>query len=208
MADNGKHMMFVLGLTGSIGMGKSTTAGLFRAQGIPVHDSDAAVHALYKGKAVDMIERAFPGVTRDGVVDRAILGARVRDDPEAMRRLEALIHPMVREDRAQFMHAAADAAQKLVVLDVPLLFETGADREVDAVVVVSAPEAVQKQRLFSRPGMTPEWLAVILAKQMPDAEKRRRAQFIIDTGRGLDEAERQVRGLLRALAGVEGKERS
>ncbi len=199
--------MFVLGLTGSIGMGKSTTAGLFRAQGILVHDSDAAVHALYKGKAVDMIERAFPGVTRDGVVDRAVLGARVRDDPEAMRRLEALIHPMVREDRAQFMHAAADAAQKLVVLDVPLLFETGADRDVDAVVVVSAPEAVQKQRLFSRPGMTPEWLAVILAKQMPDAEKRRRAQFVIDTGRGLDEAERQVRGLLRALAGVEGKDR-
>ena len=196
--------MFILGLTGSIGMGKTATAAIFRKEGVPVHDSDAAVHALYKGKAVPVIERAFPGVVHDGIVDRMLLGARVRDDPVAMRRLEALVHPMVREDRAAFVRAAALAGQKIVVLDVPLLFETGADKEVDATVVVSAPEAVQKERLYKRPGMTPEWLAVIMSKQMPDAEKRHRAQFIIDTSKGFAEAESQVRSILRALAGATG----
>ncbi len=196
--------MFILGLTGSIGMGKTTTAAIFRKEGVPVHDSDAAVHALYKGKAVPVIERAFPGVVHDGIVDRTLLGALVRDDPVAMRRLEALVHPMVREDRAAFVRAAALAGQKIVVLDVPLLFETGADKEVDATVVVSAPEAVQKERLYMRPGMTPEWLAVIISKQMPDAEKRHRAQFIIDTSKGFAEAESQVRSILRALAGATG----
>ena len=196
--------MFILGLTGSIGMGKTTTAAIFRKEGVPVHDSDDAVHTLYKGKAVPVIERAFPGVVHDGIVDRMLLGARVRDDPVAMRRLEALVHPMVREDRAAFVRAAALAGQKIVVLDVPLLFETGADKEVDATVVVSAPEAVQKERLYKRPGMTPEWLAVIISKQMPDAEKRHRAQFIIDTSKGFAEAESQVRSILRALAGATG----
>lgn len=196
--------MFILGLTGSIGMGKTTTAAIFRKEGVPVHDSDAAVHALYKGKAVPVIERAFPGVVHDEIVDRTLLGALVRDDPVAMRRLEALVHPMVREDRAAFVRAAALAGQKIVVLDVPLLFETGADKEVDATVVVSAPEAVQKERLYMRPGMTPEWLAVIISKQMPDAEKRHRAQFIIDTSKGFAEAESQVRSILRALAGATG----
>jgi dephospho-CoA kinase len=196
--------MFVLGLTGSMGMGKTTTAAIFRKEGVPVHDSDAAVHALYEGEAVPVIERAFPGVVHDGIVDRALLGARVRDDPAAMRRLEALIHPMVREHRAAFVRAAERSGQKIVVLDVPLLFETGVDKEVDATVVVSAPEAVQKERLYKRPGMTPEWLAVIMSKQMPDAEKRHRAQFIVDTSKGFAEAERQVRAILRALAGATG----
>jgi dephospho-CoA kinase len=196
--------MFILGLTGSIGMGKTATAAIFRKEGVPVHDSDAAVHALYKGKAVPVIERAFPGVVHDGIVDRMLLGARVRDDPVAMRRLEALVHPMVREDRAAFVRAAALAGQKIVVLDVPLLFETGADNEVDATVVVSAPEAVQKERLYKRPGMTSEWLAVIISNQMPDAEKRHRAQFVIDTSKGFAEAESQVRAILRALAGATG----
>ncbi len=200
--------MFVLGLTGSIGMGKSTTSALFRKAGAPVHDSDATVHALYAGAAVSVIEGAFPGVAHDGKVDRALLAARVRHDPEAMARLEALIHPLVRADRAAFVKAAAERGEKLVVLDVPLLFESGADQECDATVVVSAPEDVQKQRVFARPGMTAEWLAVIMSKQMPDTEKRARAQFIIDTSKGLDEAERQVRELLATLAGVEGKARS
>jgi dephospho-CoA kinase len=200
--------MFVLGLTGSIGMGKSTTSALFRRAGVPVHDSDAAVHALYAGEAAALVERAFPGVTREGIVDRALLAARVRHDPQAMARLEAIIHPLVRADRAAFLRAAARAGEQIVVLDVPLLFESGADRECDATVVVSAPEDVQKARVFARPGMTPEWLAVIMSKQMPDSEKRRRAQFVIDTSRGVPDAERQVRGVLRALAGAAGKERS
>jgi dephospho-CoA kinase len=200
--------MFLLGLTGSIGMGKTTTAGLFGKAGVPVHDSDATVHALYQGAAVQLIERAFPGVTHDGIVDRVLLGARVRADPAAMTRLEALVHPLVRASRAAFVRAMARAGQKLVVLDVPLLFETGFDHEVDATVVVSAPEAVQKSRVFARPGMTPEWLAVIMSKQMPDAEKRRRAQFIIDTGHGLAAAERQVHAIMRALAGATGANRS
>ncbi len=196
--------MFILGLTGSIGMGKTTTAAIFRKEGVPVHDSDATVHALYEGKAVPIIERAFPGVIHDGVVDRALLGAQVREDPEAMRRLERLVHPMVREERAAFIRAAARAGHKIVVLDIPLLFETGAEKDVDATVVVSAPEAVQKQRVCQRAGMTPEWLAVIMSRQMPDAEKRHRAQFIIDTSKGVADAERQVRDILRALAGATG----
>ncbi|PNG25396.1 dephospho-CoA kinase [Methylocella silvestris] len=192
--------MYVLGLTGSIGMGKTTTAGIFRKLGVPVHDSDAAVHALYEGEAVAAVEAEFPGVTREGRIDRSLLGARVRDDPAAMARLEALVHPMVRRKREAFLREAAAAGQKVAVLDVPLLFETGADKEIDAAVVVSAPEAVQKARVIGRPGMTAQWLQVIMERQMPDAEKRRRAQFIIDTGRGLVEAENQVRGVLRAVA--------
>jgi dephospho-CoA kinase len=147
-------------------------------------------------------------VTRGGIVDRALLGPRVRDDPAAMTRLEAMVHPLVRESRAGFVRAMARAGHKLVVLDVPLLFETGFDHEVDATIVVSAPEAVQKARVFARPGMTPEWLAVIVSKQMPDAEKRRRAHFVIDSSRGLDAADRQVRGILRALAGATGANRA
>ncbi len=197
--------MFVLGLTGSIGMGKSTTAAMFRAEGIEVHDSDAVVHALYKGAAAAAIETAFPGTVRDGAVDRGLLAARVLDDPAALARLEAIVHPLVAESRAAFLTEAAKKGARIVVLDIPLLFETGLDRAVDAVVLVSAPETVQKERVSQRPGMTPERLAVILGRQMRDADKRARAHFIIDTGRGYAAAERQVRGILRALAGAKNK---
>lgn len=199
--------MFVLGLTGSIGMGKSKTAAMFRAEGIKVFDSDAIVHALYRGEAVAAIEAAFPGTTRDGEVDRVLLGARALGDPAALQRLEAIVHPLVAARREAFLHDAAKSSARLVVLDVPLLFETGGDRNVDAVVLVSAPETVQKQRVSRRPGMTPERLAVILGKQMPDAEKRLRSHFIIETSRDFPAAERQVRGVLRALAGATGVNR-
>lgn len=197
--------MFVLGLTGSIGMGKSTTAAMFREEGIPVHDSDAVVHALYKGVAASLIEAAFPGTVREGVVDRGLLGARVLDDRAALARLEAIVHPLVAGARHAFLADAAQKGARLVVLDIPLLFETGLDREVDAVVLVSAPETVQKERVGQRPGMTPERLAVILGRQMPDTEKRARAHFIIDTGRGFDAARQQVRGILRTLASAPGR---
>jgi dephospho-CoA kinase len=197
--------MFVLGLTGSIGMGKSSTAAMFRDEGIEVHDSDAAVHALYKGGAAALVEAAFPGTVRDGVVDRGLLGARVLDDPAALARLEAIVHPLVAGARRTFLAEAAKKGARLVVLDIPLLFETGLDREVDAVVLVTAPETVQKERVGQRPGMTPERLAVILGRQMADKEKRARAHFIIDTGRGFAAARRQVRGILRALAGATNK---
>jgi dephospho-CoA kinase len=197
--------MFVLGLTGSIGMGKSTAAAMFRAEGIAVHDADAVVHELYRGEAAAAIEAAFPGTTRDGVVDRALFGARVLDDPAALARLEVIMHPLVAASRDAFLTEAEKKGARLVVLDVPLLFETGGDRRVDAVVLVTAPEAVQKQRVSRRPGMTPERLAVILARQMPDAEKRARAHFIIDTGGEFTATARQVRAILRALAGAKNK---
>ena len=197
--------MFVLGLTGSIGMGKSATAAMFREEGIEVHDSDAAVHALYKGNAAALIEAAFPGTVREGVVDRGLLGARVLDDPAALARLETIVHPLVAESRHAFLAEAAKKDARLVVLDIPLLFETGLDREVDAVILVTAPETVQKERVGQRPGMTPERLAVILGRQMADKEKRARAHFIIDTGRGFPAARQQVRGILRALAGAANK---
>jgi dephospho-CoA kinase len=198
-------MMFILGLTGSIGMGKSTVATMFRAEGIAVHDADAVVHALYRGEAAPKIEAAFPGTTRDCVVDRALLGARVLDDPAALARLEAIMHPLVAASRDAFLTEAEKNGARLVVLDVPLLFETGGDRRVDAVVLVTAPEAVQKERVSRRPGMTPERLAVILARQRPDTEKRARAHFIIDTGGEFAATARQVRAILRALAGANNK---
>jgi dephospho-CoA kinase len=198
-------MMFVLGLTGSIGMGKSTAAAMFRAEGIEVHDADAVVHALYRGEAVPLIEATFPGTTRDGMVDRALLGALVLDDPTALTRLEAIVHPLVAVRREAFLAEAEKKGERLVVLDVPLLFETGGDRKVDAVVLVTAPEAVQKERVSRRPGMTPERLAIILARQRPDAEKRARAHFIIDTGGEFAATARQVRAILRALAGAKNK---
>jgi len=198
-------MMFVLGLTGSIGMGKSTAAAMFRAEGIEVHDSDAVVHALYRGEAAPLIEATFPGTTRDGVVDRALLGALVLDDPTALSRLEAIVHPLVVASRDAFLAEAEKKGARLVVLDVPLLFETGGDRKVDAVVLVTAPEALQKERVSRRPGMTPERLAVILARQRPDAEKRARAHFIIHTGGEFAATLRQVRAILRALAGAKNK---
>ncbi len=193
--------MIVLGLTGSIGMGKSTTAGFFRAAGVPVFDADATVHQLYAGRAAPLVEARFPGTLRDGAIDREALSRAVLADAAAMRDLEAIVHPLVRDERARFLSQAAAGDAPIVVLDIPLLFETGGEALVDVVVLVSAPEAVQKARVLARPGMTPERFAAILAKQMPDAEKRRRAATVIETGEGLASAERQVRALLAELAG-------
>ncbi|HUI20291.1 MAG TPA: dephospho-CoA kinase [Methylocella sp.] len=197
--------MLVLGLTGSLGMGKSATAAMFRAEGVEVFDSDAVVHTLYKSEAAPAIEAAFPGTVRNGVVDRGLLGERVLKDPAALAGLEAIVHPLVTKARHAFLAEAAKRGVQLVVLDIPLLFETGLDREVDAVVLVTAPETVQKERVSRRSGMTPERLAGILKRQMPDEEKRARSHFIIETGRGFASAERQVRGILRALAGAKNK---
>jgi dephospho-CoA kinase len=194
--------MIRLGLTGSIGMGKSTTADFFRARGVPVHDADATVHALYRGPAVGPIEAAFPGTTVDGAVDRARLGARVLGDEAAVKRLEAIVHPLVRAAEIAFLAAARAAGRRIVVLDIPLLFETGAGARVDAIVTVTAPAEVQRARVLARPGMTQEKLAQILARQMPDAEKRRRSHFLVDTARGLDPARRQVEAVLRAVAAM------
>ena len=198
-------MTFVLGLTGSIGMGKSTTAALFRSLGAPVHDADATVHGLYRGGAAPLIETAFPGTVVDGVVDRAALGRQVLGRPERLKELERLVHPLVREAEMAFLARAAAGGALLAVLDIPLLFETGGDARCDAVVVVTAPPEVQRERVRARPGMSDEKLAAILAQQMPDARKRGKAHFLVDTSRGLDAAERQVRAILRALAGRPGR---
>lgn len=198
-------MTFVLGLTGSMGMGKSTTAAMFRAAGAPVQDADAVVHRLYAGAAVPLVEAAFPGTTRAGAVDRAALSARVVGDADAIARLEAIVHPLVAAERAAFLAAARAGGARLAVLDVPLLFETGGERHCDAVCVVTAPPDVQRARILARPGMTEAKLDGLLARQMPDAQKRARAHFLVDTGRGLRAAERQVRDIVRALAGREGR---
>ncbi len=192
--------MFVLGLTGSIGMGKSTAAGMFRAAGIRVHDSDAVVHALYRGAAAPLVEAAFPGTVRNGSVERQALAERIVADPAALARLEAIVHPLVRADRAAFLTEARAAGESLVVVDIPLLFETGAEKEVDAVLLVTASESVQKGRIAARPDMTAAKLAVIMAKQMPDSDKRKRADFVIDTSAGTEDTQRQVAELLRKIA--------
>ena len=191
--------MFVLGLTGSIGMGKTATAQMFAEQGVPVQDADAAVHALYEGKATPLIEAAFPGTTADGKVDRVKLGAQVIGKSEAMAKLEKIVHPLVAHERDSFLAGAEKAGADIVVLDIPLLYETGSDMNCDAVVVVSAPAEVQRERVLARPGMTEERFAAILAKQMPDAEKRARADFIVDTSRGFDAAREQVREILATV---------
>lgn len=194
--------MVILGLTGSIGMGKSTTARLFREAGAPVHDSDACVHALYRGAAVGPVEAAFPGVSRDGTIDRARLSARVLNDSNAMARLERIVHPLVGADRDAFLARARAAGARVAVLDIPLLFETGGERLVHAVVVVTAALAEQRRRVLERPGMTTERFEAILARQTPDAEKRARAHFLVDSGRGIAAARRQVEGVLRACAAM------
>ncbi|HZP70084.1 MAG TPA: dephospho-CoA kinase [Pseudolabrys sp.] len=188
--------MFVIGLTGSLGMGKSTTAGFFAELGVPVHDADAAVHRLYKGEAVPLIEAAFPGTTRNGEVDREKLAQRVLNDRAAIKKLEAIVHPLVRSAEERFLAEAEKKNAQVAVLDIPLLFETGGDRRCDAIVVVSAPEDVQRARIFERPGMTPQKFAAIMANQMPDAEKRKRADFVVDTSKGFDAARAQVREIL------------
>ena len=192
--------MFVLGLTGSLGMGKSTTARFFAEEGVPLHDADAAVHRLYEGEATALIEAAFPGTTSGGRVDRDKLAKKVLGDSAAIKRLETIIHPLVGRAEAQFLDEAARKDAAVVVLDIPLLFETGADRRCDAVVVVSAPADVQRARAFERPGMTEEKFQAILAKQMPDAEKRARADFVVDTSKGFDAARAQVREVLGRIA--------
>jgi dephospho-CoA kinase len=192
--------MFVLGLTGSIGMGKSTTAKFFAEEGVPVHDADAAVHRLYENEAVAAIEAAFPGTTVGGTVDRAKLAARELGDDAARKRLEGIVHPLVRESEVNFLADARARNAPIVVLDIPLLYETGGDSRVDAVVVVTAPPEVQRERVMARPGMTEERFAQLLAVQVPDAEKRRRADFIVDTSRGFDAARAQVRDILAKVA--------
>jgi dephospho-CoA kinase len=192
--------MFILGLTGSLGMGKSTTAKFFAEEGVPVHDADAAVHRLYEGAAVPLIEAVFPGTTRDGKVDREALGKHVLGDASAISQLEQIVHPLVAAAREQFLAEAERGGAKVVVLDIPLLYETGGDARCDAVVVVSAPEDVQRARAFERPGMTEQKFAAILGKQMPDAEKRARAQFVVDTSQGYEAAREQVRDILARVA--------
>jgi dephospho-CoA kinase len=197
--------MFILGLTGSIGMGKSTTAKFFREAGVPVHDSDAVVHRLYAGEAVEPVEEAFPGTVVDGRVDRAKLSERLIGNPEAIKRLEAIVHPLVRAVSQRFVHEQAARGARTIVLDIPLLFETGGEKNVDAVVVVSAPAEVQRARVLSRPGVTAERLEALLARQMPDAQKRARAHFVVDSSRSFDSARAQVHAILRAIAGSPGR---
>jgi dephospho-CoA kinase len=192
--------MVVIGLTGSIGMGKSTTARFFAEAGVPVHDADLTVHRLYAGTAASMIETEFPGVTNSEGVDRNKLGKRVIDEPEALRRLEAIIHPLVRREELRFLDEAERAGASVAVLDIPLLFEIGAERYVDAVVVATAPAEMQRARAFERADMTEEKFQALLAKQLPDADKRRRADFVVDTSEGFDSARRQVHAILRAAS--------
>jgi dephospho-CoA kinase len=191
-------MTFILGLTGSIGMGKSTTANLFRKQGVPVYDADQTVHDLYRGRLAPLIEAAFPGSTQDGVVDRAKLSAHVVGHPEKLKALEAIVHPAVQEEQDLFIQKYRDSP--LVVLDIPLLFENGKDRFCDAVAVVTTDAATQKKRVMMREGMTEEKMESLLSRQMPDSEKRKRAQFIIDTGLDIPDAERQVLSILDELS--------
>jgi dephospho-CoA kinase len=192
--------MLLLGLTGSVAMGKSTTARFFADEGVPVHDADVVVHRLYEGDAVPLIEAAFPGTTTDGKVDRVKLGSRVMNDLAALRQLEAIVHPLVQEAERRFLAEAEAKGASVAVLDIPLLFETGGDRRVDAVVVATAPAEVQRARVLARPGMTEQRLEAMLARQMPDSEKRLRADFVVDTSRGFDEARAQVREILRKVA--------
>jgi dephospho-CoA kinase len=193
--------MKIIGLTGSIGMGKTTTASMFAAEGVPVYDADAEVHRLYDkgGSAVWKVGEYFPGVVVDGRVDRKALSKKVMGDPEALRRLEGIVHPLLTEAREKFFLKAAQDAQDLVVLDIPLLFETAGEKKVDAVVVVTASPEVQRERVLSREGMSEEKFAAILARQTPDAEKRERADFVVDTGGGLEEARQQVREVIKKL---------
>ena len=192
--------MIILGLTGSIGMGKSTTAKLFEEAGVPVYDADASVHRLYEGEAAPAIEAAFPGTTVDGKVDRNKLSAKVVHDAAAMKRLEQLVHPMLGASRQKFFDDAERSGAPVVVVDVPLLFETGGEKRVDAVVVVTTTPEIQRERILARDNMTGEKLDAILARQLPDAEKRRRADFVVDTSHGLDPVRLRIRDILEQAA--------
>jgi dephospho-CoA kinase len=199
--------MFILGLTGSVGMGKSATAKMFAEEGVPVHDADAAVHALYEGEAVQPIEAAFPGTTADGKVDRLKLGERVIGHADEIRRLERIVHPLVAAVRDEFLAEARRRGAKVAVLDIPLLYETGGESLCDAVVVVSAPAQIQRERVLARPGMTEAKFAALLAKQMPDVDKRARADFVVDTSKGFDAARAQVRDILAQVAKMANRKR-
>lgn len=192
---------FLIGLTGSLAMGKSQTAKLFAAEGVPVHDADATTHKLYgrDGAAVDRIAQAFPGTVRDGTVDRAALSAQLAGSPAALKKLEALVHPLVAAEREDFLRAAAARGEAIILLDIPLLFETGAEAGLDALVVASAPATVQRERALNRPGMTAKKFETLLARQMPDVDKRAKAHFVVVTDKGLDHAREQVRMILAAI---------
>jgi len=191
--------LIILGLTGSIGMGKSTTARMFSEEGVPVHDADEAVHRLYAGPAAQLIEQAFPGTVSAGTVDRRKLSAVVLDRPELLRKLGQIVHPLVRADADAFVDRHRKAGTRLIVLDIPLLFETGGTDRVDSILVVTASPEVQRQRVMSRPGMTEEKFAAILANQVADKDKRRNADYLIDTGAGLDAARQEVRKIISTL---------
>lgn len=193
--------LFVLGLTGSIGMGKSTVSGFFKEAGVPVWDADAAVHKLYSagGAAVGPVGESFPGVVVDGAVSRTILSSRVVGNEAAIKRLESIVHPLVSHDRLAFLEQLASQAQPLAVVDIPLLYESGAEQYVDAVAVASAPSEVQRQRVLGRPGMTDQKFEAILARQVPDEDKRRRATYVIDTGTSLQETRQAVEALAQSL---------
>jgi dephospho-CoA kinase len=193
---DGAVAMIILGLTGSIGMGKSTTAKLFAEAGVPVYDADATVHLIYEGEAAPAVEAAFPGTTVDGKVDRARLSAKVVHDPAAMKQLEQIVHPMLRAYHQKFLDDAEQSGAAVAVVDVPLLYETGGEKRVDAVVVVTTSPDIQRQRILSRDNMTGEKLDAILARQLPDAEKRKRADFIVDTSHGLEPVRARIRDIL------------
>jgi dephospho-CoA kinase len=192
--------MIILGLTGSIGMGKSTTAKLFAEAGVPVYDADATVHRLYEGEAAPLIEAAFPGTTVDGKVDRARLSARVVHDPAAMKQLEGIVHPMLGASRRKFLEDAERSGAPVAVVDVPLLYETGGEKRVDAVVVVTTSPENQRERIMARGTMTNEALDSILGRQLPDPEKRKRADFVVDTSHGLDPVRVRIRDILAEAA--------
>jgi dephospho-CoA kinase len=192
--------MLIIGLTGSIGMGKSTTLQMFADEGVPVYDADAAVHAVYSSTAVPVVEAAFPGTTADGKVDRQKLSQRVLGNPEALKKLEQIVHPLLGAHRQKFLEQAETSGAPIVLMDVPLLFETGGEKRMDAVVVVSAPAELQRERVLARENMTQEKLDAILARQMPDAEKRKRADFVVDTSRGLAPVRAEVKDILAKVA--------
>jgi dephospho-CoA kinase len=197
--------MIVLGLTGSIGMGKSTTARMFADLGVPVNDADAVVHALYEGEAIAPIEAAFPGSTKAGVVDRKELSRQLNEDSALFKTLEAIVHPLVRAREQEFLARHRDGGAPFVVLDIPLLFETGGEARVDAVVVVTCDPQIQKERVMKRPGMTKEKFALLLSRQVPDVQKRAKADYIIDTGKGLDSARQDVEAIARTLSSQKGQ---
>lgn len=198
--------MIILGLTGSIGMGKTTTAQMFADAGVPVNDADKVVHALYSGEASPLIEAAFPGTTSNGVVDRGLLSARLASQPDRFKQLEAIVHPLVRKYEQQFVEEHRRAGTPLIVLDIPLLFEGGGEKRVDKIVVVSCDAATQRERVLARPGMTEQKFEMILSRQIPDQEKRKQADYVIDTGQGLEAARRQVENIIRMVQQEKPKE--